>query len=222
MPIKAVLDNLDGIDDAVKAFYTETDGKFVLQVDGVDDHPDVANLKSAYERTKKDKDAEKTKAQTLAAKIAELEKGAPDTAATQAKIADLQSKLDAEIAKAADLSGKLTGVTRDRVLADALSASGITEPAFLKASQAMLSGMVKMGDDGTAFVETSMGPKLVSAYVKEWTATEGKAFVTPPAGGGAKGGTRTGTAATMKRSDFNVLPPADQSKAMAEKVTLVD
>ncbi len=220
MALKALLETLDGVDDAVKSYYAEADGKYILQVDGVDNHPEVANLKSAYERTKKDKDAEKTKAQTLASRIAELEKGAPDTAATQAKITDLQARLDAETAKVGDLSGKLTGVTRDRALADALTSSGVTEPAFLKASQAMLSSMVKMGDDGTAFVETPMGPKLVSAFVKDWAATEGKAFVSPAQGGGAKGSDKGTPAKSMPTADFNALPARERAAKMAEGYTL--
>ena len=158
----------------------------------------------------------------MAARIAELEKGAPDTAATQAKIADLQAKLDAETAKSGELSGKLTGVTRDRALADALSASGVTEPAFLKASQAMLSGMVKTGEDGTAFVETPMGPQLVATYIKGWAAGEGKAFVTPAKGGGAQGSQGGGAKQTMKQSDFDVLSAKERAAVMKNGTTLTE
>jgi hypothetical protein len=80
-------------------------------------------------------------------------------------------------------------VTRDQALTGALQSAGITNPTFLKAAQAMLSGNVKLGDDGTAFVETGMGPKMLGDYVKAWAASEGSAFVTPAQGGGAKGNT---------------------------------
>jgi len=189
MALKALLETLDGVDDAVKPFYAERDGKFVLAVEGIDDHPEVANLKTAYGRTKTDKEAAKQEAATLKAKIAELEKGAPDTAATQAKLTALQEQLDAANAKAGEWQGKYTGVTRDQALTSALQSAGITNPTFLKAAQAMLSGNVKLGDDGTAFVETGMGPKMLGDYVKTWAASEGSAFVTPAQGGGAKGNT---------------------------------
>jgi hypothetical protein len=54
----------------------------------------------------------------------------------------------------------------------------------------MLAGMVKLGDDGTAYVEQAngMGPKLLPDYVKQWAASEGAAFVAKPQGAGAKGG----------------------------------
>lgn len=223
MALKALLDTLEGVDDAVKPFYAEADGKFVLQVEGVDDHPDVANLKNAYSRTKEDREKAKGEAATLKAQVAELQKGAPDTAATQAKIAQLQEQLEAAAAKATEWQTKFTGVTRDQALASALQSAGITNPTFLKAAQAMLAGTVKLGDDGTAYVETGMGPKVLGDFVKGWAAQDGKDFVTPPKGGDARGNDRPGQTATMKRSDFERLTPEQQHKAaVTEKVTLID
>lgn len=221
--LAATLTTLDGIDDAVKPFYAEADGKFVLQIDGIDSHPTVAPLKNAYERTKTDKEAAKAESATLKAQIAELQKGAPDTAATQAKLADLQAKLDTATGTIGDLSGKLTGVTRDRALQDALTAAGVTEPAFVKAAQAMLGGMVK-ADGDTMLVETGMGPKLLPAFIKEWAAGDGKVFVSKPTGGGAQGsqdGNASGTK-TMTRADYDALAPAKQREAMIGGTTLTD
>jgi uncharacterized membrane protein YdfJ with MMPL/SSD domain len=187
MPLKAILDTLEGVDDAVKSFYAETDGKFVLSVEGVDDHPDVANLRNAYARTKADKDAAKATADSLKARIADLEKGTPDTAATQAKLTQLQEQLATVQTQAEEWRGKYTGVTRDQALAAELQKAGIANPTFLKAAQTMLAGQVKLSDDGSAYVETGMGPKVLADFVKGWAAGEGKDFISPPAGGGAKG-----------------------------------
>lgn len=192
MALKALLDTLDGVDDALKPFYAERDGKFALDIDGVDDHPDVASLRNAYSRTKEDREKSKQEAATLKQQIAELQKGAPDTAATQAKIAALQEQLDAANGKATEWQTKFTGITRDQALANSLQTAGITNPTFLKAAQAMLAGSVKLGDDGTAYVETSMGPKVLGDFVKGWAAQDGKDFVTPPKGGDARGGDRSG------------------------------
>lgn len=57
MALKAVLDSLDDVPEALHELYQDKDGVFVLAVDGVDDHPAVKNLKSAHDRTKKDRDA---------------------------------------------------------------------------------------------------------------------------------------------------------------------
>lgn len=185
--LKAVLESLDGIEDTVKPFYAETEGKFILKVEGVDDHPEVANLRNAYQRTKEDREKAKGEAATLKAQIAELQKGAPDTAATQAKLTQLQEQLAAKEAEAGDWKGKYVGVTRDQSLSAALQAAGIVNPTFVKAATTMLAGNVKLGEDGTAFVETPMGPKVLADYVKSWAASEGKDFVAPPSGGGAGG-----------------------------------
>lgn len=223
MALKVLLDTLDGVDDAVKTFYAEKDGKFVLDVEGIDEHPDVSNLKNAYSRTKEDREKAKTEAATLKAKITELEKGAPDTAATQAKLTALQEQLQAAEAKAGDWQTKYTSITRDQALQTALQSSGITNPTYLKAATTMLAGQVKLGDDGTAYVESGMGPKVLADYVKGWVASEGKDFVTPPQGGGAKGSDRPISGASLKRADFDKMDPAAQAKAVTvDKVQIVD
>lgn len=204
MALKAVLDTLEGVDDAVKPFYVEANGKYALALEGVDDHPEVANLRNAYARTKADKDAAKGEAAALKAQIAELQKGAPDTAATQAKLAQLQEQLEAATAKAGEWQGKYVGVTRDQTLQQALQAAGIVNPTFVKAAITMLSPQVKLGDDGTAYVETAMGPKMLGDYVKSWASSEGKDFVAPPSGGGA-GGSKGGGSVQKKPEELNAL-----------------
>lgn len=217
MAIKTVLETLQGVDDAFKSLYIEQDGKFVLDVEGVDDHPDVANLKSAYARTKSDREAAKGEATALKAKIAELEKGAPDTAATQAKLSALQEQLQAAEAKAGDWQTKYTSITRDQALASALQSAGIINPTFLKAATTMLAGQVKLGDDGTAYVESGMGPKVLADFVKGWAASEGKDFVTPPSGGGARGSERP--SGITDKGDFG---GSKQERAAAIKARFPD
>jgi len=221
MPLKAVIESTDGLDEAIAAFYTETDGKFVLAIDGVDDHPEVANLRNAYARTKEDRERTKSEAATLKAKIAELEKGAPDTAATQAKLNALQEELAAKQAEIADWHGKYMGITRDQSLQQALQAAGVNEPAFVKAATAMLSGNVKLGDDGTAYVESQMGPKVLGDYVKQWAAGEGAAFVSKPQGAGARGGD-TAKPKSMSRADFEALPSDKRMATIREGVAITD
>ena len=198
--LKSVLETLEGVDDAVKPFYTETDGKFVLQVDGVDSHPEVANLKSAYERTKADRDAarkERDDAKALAKefpddfdaeKWAKLKDGKPDEAALIKLRQTLEAERDEWKGKFEAERGTSLRNALDRDLTDALNGAGVTNPAFAKAARTMLSGDVKIGDDGKPFVETDMGPMPLVDHVKRWTAGEGKDFVTPAHGGGAPGG----------------------------------
>jgi hypothetical protein len=215
--LKTVLETLEGVDDAVKPFYAQTDAGYVLQVEGVDNHPEVANLRNAYARTKADKDAAKALADTLKAQIADLQKGAPDTAATQAKLAQMQEQLQAAQATANDWQAKYTGVTRDQALAQSLQAAGITNPTFLKAAQVMLAAQVKLGEDGTAYVETGMGPKVLGDFVKGWAAGEGKDFVSPPSGGGARGndGKTKATPKVVSAAELDGMTPQDKAKFFA-------
>lgn len=52
MALKAILESKDQIPAEFADFYKETEAGFVLDVEGVDDHPSVKTLKNAFERTK--------------------------------------------------------------------------------------------------------------------------------------------------------------------------
>lgn len=222
MALKTVLDTLDGVDDALKGFYTEADGKHVLDVEGIDAHPAVANLKTAYERTKADKAAASATLKDLQSQMAELSKNKPDEAALVAARKALEDQIAAEKARADGLQHQLTSVTRDQSLSQALTAAGVTNPAFVKAAIAMLAPSVKM-DAGRAVIETDMGPMALADHVKRWVASEGKDFVSPPAGGGARGNDRAAMGRTMTRTDFLKLPPEQQHKlAVVERIQITD
>lgn len=209
--LKTVLDTMDGVDDAVKAFYVEANGKFVLQIDGIDAHPEVATLKNAYERVKADKATLKADADKARADLAEAMKGKPDEAAVLQLRQQLEAERDDWKGKYEDASSKLTGATRDRQLAEALQAAHITDPTFIKAATAMLSGAVKMDGD-KAIVETDMGPLGIADHVKRWAASEGKVFVTPPQGGGSKGSDKTGPKTMADMGDAERLALAREGK----------
>jgi hypothetical protein len=215
MALKTVIENTEGLDEAVAALYIERDGKFVLDIEGVDDHPEVANLRNAYARTKEGQTAAKAKAAELEAQIKELQAGAPDTAAVQAQINSLKEQLAAKETEAGEWRGKYTGVTRDQSLQSALQQAGVIEPAFVKAATAMLSGMVKLGEDGTAYVDqpNNMGPKVLGDYVKGWAATEGKAFVDPGRGGGAQGndGKKNMGGKIVAASELETMSPQEKA-----------
>lgn len=216
MALKTVIETLDGLDEAFHSLYTEADGRFVLDLEGVDAHPDVANLKSAYERTKADKQAAADKAKKAAEDLAAALKDRPDANALVQLREELEGKISALTQERDTLSGQLTGVTRDRALSDALTAAGVTNPAFQKAATAMLSGMVKLAD-GKAVVETDMGPVDVAQHVKRWAAGEGKDFVTPPSGGGAKGqdGGKAGGKSVLA-ADLEKMTPLEKADFFAK------
>lgn len=187
MALAAILDNLEGVDEALKPLYVEADGKFHLDLDDtIRDHPGVQPLANAYAAEKAASAKAKEAKRKAEADLAEALKGQPDAEALVNLRKELEAERDEWRGKAETAETALTGATRDRALADALTAAHVTNPAFVRAATAMLGSAVKMVD-GKAIVETDMGPVEVAQHVKRWAAGEGKDFVTPAAGGGAKG-----------------------------------
>lgn len=201
MPLKTVVDTLDGLDEAVQSLYTETENGYVLDVEDVDAHPSVANLKSAYERTKADREAARKEREAMKAKLdaipedfdpekwAEIAKGAKKSDSDElvklrekleAEKGDWQKKYEAEVSRNRQMAV-------ERTLDTALTEQGITNPAYLKAARALISSSVQVNESGEPIVDTDMGPIPLAEHVARWVAGEGKAFVTPASGGGAKG-----------------------------------
>lgn len=186
MALAATLQSLEGVDDAVQSLYTEKDGVYVLNVQGIDTHPEVANLKSAYERTKTDRDAIRAERDQARADLTNATKGKPDEAALVAERQEYERKI-ADLTKERDEAhGKLTATTRDAAFKAALTEAGITDAFYVDLLTAKHGGEVKMAD-GKATVETGMGPKDVTQWAKEQAASSWSKLVTQPTGGGAKG-----------------------------------
>lgn len=215
MALKTIVDNLDDVPEALRGEYKEIDGKFVLDIEGIDAHPSVVNLKTAHERQKT---ANKTLQTDLTAAKARLE-GLPDDfdvdayealqaqaegkapAKTDEQVAQVRAQLEkkhqAELGKKderiATLEGAVTKATIDDGLSKALDEAGV-DPAFKPGAMALLKskGAVKLiEEDGTfkAQVETDMGPMPLAGYVKDWSGSdEGKIYVKKATGGDAPGG----------------------------------
>ena len=52
MALKAAVESLDGLDEAIHGLYKQEGDRFVLQVEGAEELPAIKNLKNAYERQK--------------------------------------------------------------------------------------------------------------------------------------------------------------------------
>ncbi len=204
MALKLVLDSLDNVDETLKPLYVEhSDGKFHLDTDAdsVRGHRDVLPLANAYERTKTDLATVKGELADAKKKAApddfdtetwkKLKDGKTDDAAHQRQLVELRKTLEGE---RDDWKGKYEGeVTKGKKakinaeLTDALSASGITNPSFVKAARALLEPRVAMDTDD-ASMDIGLGPMGIAEAVKRWAAgDEGKSFVAPAKGDNAKG-----------------------------------
>lgn len=187
--IKPVIDTLDGLEEPIAALYVETDGKFVLDLEDIESHPALDGLRVTIPKLRDEVKGRDTQIRELKAKIAEFEKGAPDTAATQAKLTAMNEQLEALKGEAGSWRDKYIGKTRDQSLTSALQTAGITDPVYLEAATVLIRDKVKVDDDGNVYAEGDMGqPKMLDDFVKSFVNGKGAAFVQKPMGGGAKGG----------------------------------
>ena len=61
MAIKTVIAKLDDVDESLRGLYRESENGFILDIEGVDEHPDVKGMKVVMEDQKKKTKAEQAK-----------------------------------------------------------------------------------------------------------------------------------------------------------------
>ncbi len=214
MALKAVLDNLDSIEAGLHDHYSERDGHFYLQIDGIKDHPDTLALRSALERVRQEKkdlitahDADKLRLEGLpddfdasaydALKAQAEGKEPPKTDEQVTRVREqLERKHQADLSKKDDriavLERQIGKVTIDDGLSKAMDEANVDPKhkakllPYLKAI-----GAIKLEEaDGQfkAVVETDMGPVALSRFVTDWAGSDdGKDYVTKPTGPDPKG-----------------------------------
>lgn len=221
MALKSILESLDDVPEALHGEYKESkQGEktvFVLDIEGVDTHPSVVNLKTAHERQKT---ANRTLTNDLAAARARLD-GLPDDfnadeyerlkaiaegkegPKPQEQLDRLRDQLErkhaTEIGKKDDQIVKLTGtinrITVEEGLSKALDAAGI-DPKHKNKLVPYLKSIGKIDleeEDGnySAVAQTDMGPVPLARFVAEWAQSDdGKDYVAPAKGGDAPGNIR--------------------------------
>lgn len=68
--LKTIVDTLDGIEEQYHGLYEEKDGKYILQLEGVDSHPAVLALKNGHANSKRERDQAKRELAEAKAKLA--------------------------------------------------------------------------------------------------------------------------------------------------------
>lgn len=145
---------------------------------------------------------------------------------------DAANKAAKDAAKAAENATKAlqteAGFTQKLLIDNGLTAEltkhGVTNPVHIKAAQAMLRANVQIAQDGENRI-AKVGDKALGDFVKEWASgEEGKHFVTAASngGGGASGGAGKPGAATLSRTAFSALAPAQQAAHVKGGGTLTD
>lgn len=224
MAIKALLDNLDDVPEVLQEEYTKktVGGKevYVLNVDGIDNHPAVRSLKTAHEAVKSKRDELKTQLEETTARFEGLPedfnidafktlkaaaegKGGQVTAEQVEEIRKAErAKLEKEYGPIKDRNNVLTTEVRrskiDDGLTNALVGAGVPKE-YLAGARALLkeNGKIELVENEGRFeavVESGLGPQKLSEFVTEWVGTsEGKVFLGKPTGGDAMGSGGKGT-----------------------------
>ncbi|APX88652.1 hypothetical protein BV394_01990 [Brevirhabdus pacifica] len=163
MAIAYQLDTLDGIEnDAIKDLYKEANGKFVLDVEGVEPAEAVNGLKTALVKERENAAAYKKlgTADEIAAKIAELEdkasKGGKASADQQAIIDQLKADYEGKLKERDDKIAQTWQRQASSDLKAELAKAGVV-PEGLDLLAGFAASRIKFNDDGTPKVLSSDG-----------------------------------------------------------------
>ncbi len=226
--LKLELDNLDGLDDAVKSFYEEKDGKFRLKVDGV---PDVSGLKNKVDQLLTEKKEADRKAKE-AAEAAEAERQA--ALAKSGDIDALRQSYEAKLTKREkELMEQLSGLqSQVHGLTVGQTAMAVAVELAMDGSSDVLLPHVKQRlsmeiVDGQAVTRVLDKAGKPSAMTIEELKTEfaaNPAFApiikaSKAAGGGASGGNNSGGGAPKSKAS---LTGAQSERVAALKARFPD
>lgn len=213
MTIKAVVDDINAVPEALRAFYTEQDGKFALAVDGLVpkaklDEFRTNNITLAQERDALRQqfdgiDPEKARA-LLARAQAEQDKKLIDAGKVDELVAqrvdamrkDFESQLTGETTKSQKLQAQLENLLIDGAIRDAAARAGVRAAAI---EDVLLRGRaVFKVQDGKAVPmqgdQPIFGKTGDAMSMDEWVAgltTAAAHLFEPNRGGGAAGGSAT-------------------------------
>ena len=220
MALKSVLTTLDGLSDDVKKEYTEKDGKFYLDLEGLDDHPGVGALKRAKDHEKnlrqtaenKQREAE-DKVTQLEGTIEELRTGAIPKGDVEALKRSYDDKAKTQQTAFDEKYSKLNGQV-EKVMLDSKALEMATEIALPGAQQLLLPhirGRLKLeevdGELTVQVVDIAGKPSAASLEDLKKEMLQNKMFApilagSKASGGGANGGSGGGGASSKKLGDM--------------------
>jgi hypothetical protein len=201
--LKFQLDTLEGVDEAVRALYTEKDGKFVLGIEGLPQQEDVSGLKAKVDELLGEKKLAEKKARE-AEEAARLER--EEAARKSGNVEELErswsekyNRREAELngmleQERGTLSGQIRDLTVGRTATDIASALAIpgSAKALLPHIERRLS--VEQRDGKPVVVVLDQQGKLSAATLDELKAefANDTAFAPLIAGSKASGGGASG------------------------------
>lgn len=200
------IESLDGVDDSLKSLYSEHEGKFRLQVKGIDP---ADELKKALANERNQSKETKTKLVELERLKQELEekqlqeKQQFETLWKSEKEAKTKTLQELEA-----LKNSISEKERDAIAMRIVSAIGKND-AEIKALKREALDYIQSAPDGIAFNGVNDENQLREKMVEFYTQIKGN----QSSGGGANGNTNgKGANLEMKRDEFTTLQPDAQMK----------
>lgn len=225
MALKSVLDSIEGLPDDVKKEYKKEGDKYVLDVDGIDNHPGVGALKNSMtnaksERTTAQNEARAAKEALQAAndQLDEMRRGAIPKGDVTALENSWKTKMDTAVAERDGKITKLTAAVDKNVrqaAASALAAELFVNPAL---GLPHVLPRLTVTEDGEDFVVKVLGPdgkpsaSTMDDFKKELLQNKDLAPIlrgTRASGGGANGGAGGGGAPSDPNFDATKATPKD-------------
>lgn len=223
MALKAVLQSLDGVPDSLRGEYKEQEGKFYLDIEGVDDHHSVGALRRAKDYEKEEARKAQGRARDLQTDLDKLtddfnearKNGIPkgDVEALENSYKEKFSKKEVELnGKITALSGQLHKVMIDGEAAR-IATDVAAKPEYIEAILPHIRGRLKLesSEDGTHVTRVLDKDGKPSAMNMEDLKKEvlGMKALAPllsgskANGGGAGGGGGGGAPSGKKLADMN-------------------
>ncbi|WP_212525858.1 hypothetical protein [Actibacterium sp. MT2.3-13A] len=242
MALKYQLDNLEAIEsDAIKGLYVEKDGKFVLDVEGVEPADAVNGLKTALVKERENVGAYRKfgSPDELAQKIADLEakasKGGKAGEEQQQIIEQLKADYEAKIKERDDRIAQTWQRQATSDLKAELAKVGVV-PEGLDLLAGFAASRIKFNDDGTPKVLTSDGSQpmigsganggaTLSDLAKELAGSIPHLVKDVGAGGSGKQPESKGgklEAKTVKRSQFDGMSHMERAEFSKSGGKVVD
>ena len=236
--LKLKYETASDVPEALKDYYAEQSGVYVLQAEGLKTEGDVAAVKDALDKERRLRRDAEAKVKDFENKYSLLPEDfdideynrLKDTGSgdLDAKLKDQRERLTAQFEKEKkklleDLSGKDALIGKHVKMASlekAMSEANVAQP-YRKAVEAMFKDSVIIEGD-----QVYLNEKPVSEAIKEWASSdEGKHYIAASQNSG--GGTNTakdgnGTQKTMARSDFASLPASEQMSLSKSGIQLTD
>lgn len=235
--LEYMYENKNDIPQGAEGFYSEKDGKFTLNVNGVKTQSDVDSLSDALSKERKLRRDAEHKANDSDNKFSFLPSDFNEDQYKKlidSKGGDIEQRLkeqreSIEKVHKQDLDklsqaltekdGLITTHVTNAQLKQAMVENNISK-TFMPAVEALLGKSLKV--EG---MDVYLNEKPLSDAMKEWAnSEEGKHYVVAAqnTGGGANNKSNGASAKQMKQSDFDSLSPKEQAVAMSSGTTLTE